>query len=121
MPTCRFLPSSMSTLLPSTTKGKLSGSLGPACHTHNQVNGHRVHPSVAWTLICTSSVPAGGQCSCLQAQVVLDQLSHSEQEIMHGRWVLPTCIKNSSRQLSRLSKDFCEFTSYTSTQQSAPR
>ena len=32
-----------------------------------------------------------------------------------------TCIKNSSRQLSRLSNVFCEFTSYTRTQQSAPR
>ena len=32
-----------------------------------------------------------------------------------------TCIRNSSLQLSKFSKVFCEFTSYTSTQQSAPR
>ena len=47
--------------------------------------------------------------------------SAGKQRYLMGLQCLHTCIKNSSRQLSRLSKDRCELTSYTSTQQSAPR
>jgi len=69
----------LSILLPSTTKGKLSGSRGPACQTFG-----------------------------------------SKHRAKRQRRRRRTCIKNSSRQLLRLSKVLSTLTSNTSTQQSAP-